>query len=155
VLDKDPINIEALSRLAIIAHNSRDRKACREYLNRAEMELGRDPESWRSICNAYLGVGMSDEYLDCLIRWTKADVNAAAPWVILAREYDRIGQLEHARNAWRMVFELRGYVKIRCPNCKTETRTAYDPIIGFDIYTDVICEKCEATVYMPAGLPFD
>jgi tetratricopeptide (TPR) repeat protein len=155
VLDQDPINIEALSRLAIIAYNSLDRNAYREYLSRAEMELGRDPESWRGLCNAYPYMGMWDEYLDCLIRWTKNDVNAAAPWVILAREYERRGQLEHASNAWRMVFELRGYVKIRCPNCKTETRTPYDSISGFDIYADIVCEKCKTTVHMPAGLPFD
>jgi tetratricopeptide (TPR) repeat protein len=155
VLDKDPINIEALSRLAIIAHNSRDSKACREYLSRAEMELGRDSDSWRGLCSAYPLLGMWDEYLDCLIRWTENDVNSAAPWVLLAKEYDHNGQLEHARNAWRMVFELRGYVKIRCPSCKTETRIPYDSIAGFDVYTDVVCDKCAEIVYMPAGLPFD
>jgi len=155
VLDIDPINIEALSRIAIIAHNSRDEKTCREYISRAEMELGRDPESWRGLCNAYPYLGMWKEYLDCLIRWTKADANAAAPWVILAREYDRLGKLEHSRNAWRMVFELRDYVKVRCPNCKAETRIPYDSVLGFDIYADIICETCEETIYMPAGLPFD
>ncbi|MFW9958071.1 MAG: tetratricopeptide repeat protein [Candidatus Odinarchaeota archaeon] len=155
VLDIDPINIEALSRIAIIAYNSRDEKSCREYLSRAEMELGRDPESWRGLCNAYPYLGMWDEYLDCLIRWTSADANAAAPWVILARDYDRLGQLEHSRNAWRMVFELRGYVKIRCLNCKTDTRIPYDPFVGFDVYSDMICEKCGTIIYMPAGLPFD
>jgi tetratricopeptide (TPR) repeat protein len=155
VLEIDPINIEALSRIAIIAHNSRDEKSCREYLSRAEMELGRDPESWRGLCSAYPYLGMRDEYLDCLIRWTRADTNAAAPWVILAREYDHLGKLEYARNAWRMVFELRGYVKIRCPSCKTETRTPYDPTLGFDIYADIVCDTCESIIHMPAGLPFD
>ncbi len=155
VLDTDPINIEALSRIAIIAHNSRDEKSCREYLSRAEMEMGRDPESWRGLCNAYPYLGLWDEYLDCLIRWTYADVNAAAPWVILAKEYDRQGKLEHARNAWRMVFELRGYVKIRCPSCKTESRIPYDSLTGFDVYSDVICETCVKLIRMPTSLPFD
>jgi tetratricopeptide (TPR) repeat protein len=155
VLDKDPINIEALSRLAIISHNSRDDLACRNYLSRAEMELGRDPDSWRALCNAYPSLGMFDEHLDCLIRWTAADENAAAPWVILAREYDHRGQLEHVRNAWRMVFALRGYVKIRCPACEAETRMPYDGVFGFDIYSDVICKECGSLIRMPSGLPFD
>jgi tetratricopeptide (TPR) repeat protein len=155
VLDKDPINIEALSRIAIIAHNSRDEKACREYLGRAELELGKDPESWRSLCNAYPYLGMKSEYLDCLIRWASADVNAAAPWVILAKEYDRLGKLEHARKAWRTVFELRGYVKIRCPSCKSDIRIPYNSIKGFDIYADLFCDTCKTIIYMPSGLPYD
>ncbi|MHA1862621.1 MAG: tetratricopeptide repeat protein, partial [Candidatus Thorarchaeota archaeon] len=71
VLDKDPINIEALAKLAVIARDAMDEKSCREYLSRAEMELGRDPESWRGLCNAYPLLGMCEEYVDCLIRWTK------------------------------------------------------------------------------------
>jgi len=155
VLDKDPINIEALARMAVISKNARDEKSCKEYLSRAEMELGRDPESWRGLCNAYPQLGMCEEYLDCLIRWTKADKNSAAPWVILAAEYDRRGQLEHARNAWRTVFELRGYVKIRCPSCEKEVRLPYDSIKGFDVYSPKICESCGVKISMPAGLPVD
>ncbi|MGY5858456.1 MAG: tetratricopeptide repeat protein [Candidatus Thorarchaeota archaeon] len=155
VIDKDPINIEALSRLAVIARNARDEKSCKEYLSRAEMELGRDPESWRGLCGAYPQLGMCEEYVDCLIRWTKADKNAAAPWVILAAEYDRLGKLEHARNAWRIVFELRGYVKIRCPSCKKEARLAYDSIKGFDVYSPRVCDSCGVKINMPAGLPVD
>jgi len=155
VLDRDPKNIEALSRIAVIAHNSRDDKVCREHLSRAEMELGNDPESWRGLCGAYPYLGKWDEYLDCLIRWTNADKNAAAPWVTLAKEYDRRGELEHARNAWRRVFELRGYVKTRCPSCKTETRLPYSTPSGFDICADKFCETCGSVVYMPAGLPYD
>ncbi|TFH06356.1 MAG: tetratricopeptide repeat protein, partial [Candidatus Thorarchaeota archaeon] len=135
VIDKDPINIEALSRLAVITRHSRDDKLSREYLSRAEMELGRDPESWRGLCGVYPLLGMCEEYIDCLIRWTKSDKNAAAPWVILATEYDRLGKLEYARNAWRTVFELRGYVKIRCHQCETEVRLLYDSIKGFDVYS--------------------
>lgn len=155
VLDKDPINIEALSRIAVIAHYSRDDKTCKEYLIRAEMELGSDPESWRGLCGVYPYLGMSNEYLDCLIRWTNADESAAAPWVILAKEYDRQGKLERARNAWRIVFELRGYVKTRCPSCKTEKRFSYDSLTGFDIYMDRFCETCGAIIFMPFGLPYD
>jgi tetratricopeptide (TPR) repeat protein len=155
VLDQDPINIEALSRLAVISKYARDEKASMEYLRRAEMELGRDPESWRGLCNAYPELGMCDEYLDCLISWTKADKNSASPWVVLAAEYDRRGKLEYARNAWRTVFELRGYVKIRCMSCKHEERLPYDSIKGFDVYSSRICSSCGAKINMPAGLPVD
>jgi len=155
VLGKDPKNIEALSRTAVIAHHSRDDKACKEHLRRAEMELGSDPESWRGLCAAYPYLGKWDEHLDCLIRWTSADKNAAAPWIALAKEYDRRGKFEHARNAWRLVFELRGYVKTVCSSCGTEERLPYDSLSGFDIYADKFCEACGAVVYMPAGLPFD
>jgi len=153
VLDDDPINIEALSRMAVIAHKQGDEKSFREYLSRAEMELGRDPESWRGLCGAYPLLGMCEEYLDCLIRWTKMDKKAAAPWVILAAEYDKQGKLEYARNAWRIVFELRGYVKIRCQKCKTEVRLPYDYIRGFDVYSPRVCDSCGAKIRMPLGLP--
>ncbi len=152
VLDKDPINIEALSRLAVIARNARDEKLSREYLSRAEMELGRNPESWRGLCSAYPLLGMCEEYIDCLIRWTKSDKNAAAPWVVLAKEYDRLGKLEYARNAWRTVFELRGYVKIRCPHCDSEARLPYDSVKGFDVYSPRVCHSCGEKINMPAGL---
>lgn len=155
VLDQDPINIEALARLAVIARNAHDLRASKEYLRRAEMELGRDPESWRGLCNAYPELGMCEEYLDCLIQWTKADKNSAAPWVVLAAEYDRLGKLEYARNAWRTVFELRGYVKIRCPSCSHETRHPYDSTNGFDVYSPRVCESCGEKINMPAGLPVD
>ena len=95
---------------------------------------------------------MSDEFTDCLIRWTGADKGAAAPWVILAVEYDRLGKLEPSRNAWRMVFELRGYVKIRCPGCEKEVRNPYDSNLGFDIYQDRTCKECGTMIKMPPGL---
>lgn len=155
VLDKDPINIEALSKLAVISRNAMDEKSCREYLSRAEMELGRDPESWRGLCNAYPLLGMCEEYVDCLIRWTNADKNAAAPWVVLAAEYDNQGKLEYSRNAWRTVFELRGYVKIRCLDCKSEVRLPYDSVKGFDVYSDRVCDSCGSKICMPLGLPVD
>jgi len=98
---------------------------------------------------------MCEEYVDCLIRWTKADKNAAAPWVVLAAEYDNQGKLEYSRNAWRTVFELRGYVKIRCLDCKSEIRLPYDSVKGFDVYSDRVCDSCGSKIRMPLGLPVD
>jgi cytochrome c-type biogenesis protein CcmH/NrfG len=152
VVDEDPANVEALSRLAVLAHMARDNETCILYLERAEAELGRDPESWRALCSIYPLLGMTEKYIECLVRWTKADSGAAAPWVALAFEYDRQGKLEHARNAWRVVFELRGYVKIRCSECETEFRVSYDEINGFDIYQSTVCQSCGGKINMPAGL---
>jgi Flp pilus assembly protein TadD len=152
VLDQDPTNIEALSRLAYLAHLLGEEDKYKIFLVRAEAELGRDPESWRGLCGLYSLLGKSDDYIDCLIRWTHADEGAAAPWVLLAAEYDRIGKLEPSRNAWRRVFELRGYVKIYCSGCGREVRFTYDSVMGFDVYQDLPCEECGATIIMPAGL---
>jgi cytochrome c-type biogenesis protein CcmH/NrfG len=155
VIEQDPTNIEALSRLAVLAHLASDIKASNHYLARAEAELGRDPESWRGLCHAYPLLGMMDKYLKCLIGWTRADPGAAAPWISLAHEYDEQGKLEYARKAWRTVFELRGYVKIRCYQCKTEVRLPYDEIKGFDVYQDVVCDECGSKINMPLGLALD
>ncbi|MBN2230563.1 MAG: tetratricopeptide repeat protein [Candidatus Thorarchaeota archaeon] len=155
VLDLDPINIEALSRMAVISHNAKNDVAAKEYLRRAELELGRDPESWRGLCSSYPLLDMQEDYVDCLIRWTKADKNSAAPWVILAHEYDKVGKIEYARNTWRVVFELRGYVKCRCASCENEKRIPYNSTLGFDVYSDLICESCGSVMRMPASMPID
>ncbi len=152
VLEQDPTNIEALSRLVYLAHLVGDDEKRKVNLAKAEAELGRCPESWRGLCGLYSLLGMSDEFTDCLIRWTGADKGAAAPWVLLAVEYDRLGKLEPSRNAWRMVFELRGYVKIRCPGCEKEVRLSYDSNLGFDIYQDRTCTECGTIIKMPPGL---
>lgn len=152
VLEQDPVNIEALSRLAYLSHLRGDVEKRKVFLARAEAELGRDPESWRGLCGLYPLLGMNDEYVDCLIRWTRADEGAAAPWVLLAVEYDRLSKLEPARNAWRRVFELRGYVKIRCSGCEKELRLSYDATLGFDVYQDLVCQECGTTIIMPVGL---
>ena len=152
VLDKDPINIEALVKLAIISKNLDDEKSFREYLSRAEMELGKDTESWRGLCGTYFYLGRCDDYLDCLIRWTKSDKNAAAPWVILASEYQRRGDFPLSENAWKRSFELRGYVKLRCPECRHEIRLPYDDSNGFDINKKRVCNECDTEIVMPEGL---
>lgn len=152
VIADDPTNIEALSKLAVLAHLARDYDTSNYYLELAEAELGRDSESWRGLCGIYPLLGMSEEYMDCLISWTKDDPGAVSPWVSLANEYDKQGKLEYARNAWRVVFELRGYAKIRCSACGTETRIPYDSKIGFDVYQAVICDVCGSKIGMPAGL---
>jgi cytochrome c-type biogenesis protein CcmH/NrfG len=152
VLEQDPANIEALSRLVYLAHLEGDEEKRNEILTRAEAELGRGPESWRGLCGLYSLLGMNDEFNDCLLRWTKADEGAAAPWVLLAVEYTRLGKLELARNAWRMVFELRGYVKIRCSGCEREVRLPYDSTLGFDINQNRDCQDCGIIINMPSSL---
>jgi tetratricopeptide (TPR) repeat protein len=151
VLDQDPDNVEALARLSVLAHHQRHPTVCQEFLRRAEDSVQGETGSWRGLCYAYSKTGRIREFLDCLVRWSKADPGAAAPWVELAAEYDRQG-LEYSRNAWRVVFELRGYVKISCKECGSNPKKGYDKVEGFDIYTDVVCPKCGALIKMPAGL---
>ena len=98
---------------------------------------------------------MSEEHIDCLKRWIKSDKNAAAPWVILASEYYRRGDSEQSERAWTQVFQLRGYVKIRCPKCKAEHRLPYDESIGFDITNEVQCDDCRSVIRLPENLARD
>lgn len=152
VLEEDPENVEALSSLGVLAHHMRNYEASQKYLEQAEKLVTDETSSWHGLCFAYSKIGKNHLFLDCLVRWAKADPGAAAPWVELAVEYDRRGLLEHSRNAWRVVFELRRYVKVSCRECASEMKMIYDSIEGFDIYQDQVCENCGSLIRMPAGL---
>jgi tetratricopeptide (TPR) repeat protein len=152
VLEQDPDNVEALSRLAILHNHLLDRATCNSYLERAESLVGSAPEGWRGLCYALSMIGRDEEFVNCLIEWTHVDPTSAAPWVALAKHYDRMGMLEYSRNAWRVSFELREYVKILCNACGYEARLPYVAGIGFDIYAKQICQRCGETIRMPAGL---
>ena len=119
------------------------------------MQLGENPESWRGLCSIYPLLEMVPEYLECLTRWAKMDKGAATPWVLLAVEHERQGRHDDAQEAWRKAFELRGYVKIRCPACGTEDRRPYLDSKGFDPFLDVVCVNCGEKVKMPEGLAVD
>jgi tetratricopeptide (TPR) repeat protein len=152
VIRQDPHNVEALARLALLSGMIKDEETLRHYLDRAEAEAGKTPESWRGLCYVYEKLGWEEEFRNCLIRWTQEDSGAAAAWLALAIEYDRIGGLEQSRNAWRTVFELRQYVKIHCPECENDERIPYSSEIGFDVYENRFCISCGALILMPAGL---
>ncbi|MFW9943990.1 MAG: tetratricopeptide repeat protein [Candidatus Sifarchaeia archaeon] len=152
VLEQDKDSVEALSRLAVLFHYAQDEHASEEHLRRAESVVGNDPEMWRGLCHAYSMLGRSDDFIGCLIKWAQSDPTSASPWVALAKQYDRVGLLEHSRNAWRVVFELREYVKILCGKCGCEQHLPYSKQDGFDIYADCICPECEALIRMPSGL---
>ncbi|MFW9801729.1 MAG: tetratricopeptide repeat protein [Candidatus Thorarchaeota archaeon] len=152
VLEQDPENVEALSRLAILYNHLLDRTSCNDHLERAKSLVGGTPEGWRSLCYALSMIGRDEDFINCLIEWTRLDPTSATPWVALAKHYDRIGLLEYSRNAWRVSFELREYVKILCNSCGNEVRHPYDSTVGFDIYAIKICQRCGETIPMPAGL---
>ncbi|MHA2433037.1 MAG: tetratricopeptide repeat protein, partial [Candidatus Thorarchaeota archaeon] len=153
VLEQDNDSVEALARLAVLFHYVQDEHASEEHLRRAEFLVSDDPEMWRGLCYAYSMLGRADEFIDCLIKWAQADPTSAAPWVALAKQYDEVGLLEHSRNAWRVAFELRNYVKILCGQCGYEQRLPYSEQDGFDFYADRICPECKALIRMPSGLP--
>ncbi len=152
VLEQDQESVEALSRLAVLFHNVHEETASEECLRRAESLVDKDVENWRGLCYAYSMLGREQEFIDCLVKWTRADPTSAAPWVALAKQYDRVGLLEYSRNAWRVAFELRRYVKTRCEVCGCEERFPYSEQVGFDIYADRICSECGALIRMPSGL---
>jgi Flp pilus assembly protein TadD len=152
VLEQDSENVEALAKLALIMHQARNEEMSRHYLSRAEMQLGDDPESWRGLCSIYPLLGMQREYLDCLLSWSEADSGSPTPWVHLAVEYGRRGMEELAREAWIKAFELRGYVKLRCPACACEDRRPYGPSMEFDPFSVVSCSHCGEPIKMPVGL---
>ena len=152
VLEQDPENVEALSRLAILYNHLLDRTSSNDYLERAKSLVGSTPEGWRGLCYALSMIGRDEDFVNCLIEWTRVDPTSATPWVALAKHYDRIGLLEYSRNAWRVSFEFREYVKILCNSCGNEVRDPYDPTVGFDIYATQICQRCGKTIPMPAGL---
>ncbi|MHA2210835.1 MAG: tetratricopeptide repeat protein [Candidatus Thorarchaeota archaeon] len=152
VLEQDQENVEALSRLAILYHHLLNMEERDEYLERAQSLVGSAPERWRGLCYALSIIGRDEDFINCLIEWTRVDPSSAAPWVALAMQYDRMGKLEHSRNAWRVSFELREYVKILCDSCGSEARLPYDETAGFDIYAKRICHYCGVAIRMPAGL---
>ncbi|MFX0056349.1 MAG: tetratricopeptide repeat protein [Promethearchaeota archaeon] len=152
VLEQDPENVEALSRLAILYNHLLDRTSSDDCLERAKSLVGSTPEGWRGLCYALSMIGRDEDFVNCLIEWTHVDPTSATPWVALAKHYDRIGLLEYSRNAWRVSFELREYVKILCNSCGNEVRHPYDATVGFDIYAKWICQRCGETIPMPAGL---
>jgi tetratricopeptide (TPR) repeat protein len=152
VLEQDPDNVEALSRLAILYNHMLDRAASDDYLEQAESLVGSASEGWRGLCYALSMIGRDEDFINCLIEWTRVDPKSAAPWVALAKHYDRIGMLEYSRNAWRVSFELREYVKVHCNLCGSEARIPYNATLGFDIYAKQICQRCGETIRMPAGL---
>ncbi|MFW9966530.1 MAG: tetratricopeptide repeat protein [Candidatus Thorarchaeota archaeon] len=152
VLEQDPENVEALSRLAVLYHHLLNKTVCDEYLEKAASLVGSAPESWRGMCYALSVIGGDEDFINCLINWTRVDPTSAAPWVALAKHYDKMGKLEYSRNAWRVSFELREYVKIFCDTCGSEERLPYDETVGFDIYAQRICQNCGETIRMPVGL---
>lgn len=155
VLEQDPENIEALARMALIMHLGRDEEMSREYLSRAEMQLGENPESWRGLCGTYPLLDMMPEYLDCLTLWVKSDAGAATPWVLLANEYLRLGDRVKSQEAWKRVFHLRGYIKIHCPNCGEEERRPYYPETDVDVFERSTCSHCGEPIEMPEALALD
>jgi tetratricopeptide (TPR) repeat protein len=152
VLESDEDNIEALSRLAVLAHERGDTQQCDEYLNRAKTQIGSALECWRGLCFAYSHLGWTEEYIACLKNWTHGDPGAAAPWIALAIEYHRSGKTQEAYHAWNESFKRRGYVRISCTKCGRDVCIDYSEKKGFNPYEEQFCTNCGTTIEMPSGL---
>ncbi len=151
VLEMDPDNVQALARLAIICHQEGELDNCNKYLDSAELHMDSSTECLRGLCYAYSELGWKSRQLDCLLKWTRNDPGAAAPWIALAIEYDKMGNEEKALRAWQKTLDLRGYVRINCKECGHSVRHDLDFYTDIDPYKDVNCEKCGTTIMMPKG----
>ena len=148
----DPKNLPALAYLAIIGYQMGRGDVYSRYMQ--EIENITDPrcQRWRSLCYVYQMLGLEEELIDCLIQGTQEYPNDAAPWVALAKAYEKKGMSVEAEVAWRKTFELRRYIKMKCPNCGGETRIPYMETSVVDIHEDRVCVGCEKTMEMPQSL---
>ncbi len=152
ILEVHTDNVEALSRLAVIEHETGNEEKSKALLEYAEKQISSDQECWRGLCFAYSRMGMYDKHIACLRRWTQQDPGAAAPWVALAIEYDRTGEKELALQAWRKAMDLRGYIRIHCAKCRQSIKYELHNASRFDPYEQVICSNCGSSIDMPIGL---
>jgi Flp pilus assembly protein TadD len=152
VLKLEPNNTEALGRLAVLAYRSSDKEGCESYLKMLNSSLANDSESWRCFYEVYRLLDRQGEMMECLIQGTREDTGAASVWVALASEYQLQGERQLAENAWIVSFGLRGYVKVRCPNCLYEFRIRYEKNEAFDLHEGRTCPACFEIVPMPEGL---
>ncbi len=152
VIESDPDNVEALSWLAVILYEDGNKTESLSYLALAEKQMGSSQECWRGLCFAYSRLGFHDKRLDCLIRWTECDTGAAAPWIELAVEYDRMEKRSSALHAWKKSVELRGYIRVHCKACGSSFRHELKSAASFDPYESQHCTKCGNPIAMPAGL---
>ncbi|MHA2425704.1 MAG: tetratricopeptide repeat protein, partial [Candidatus Thorarchaeota archaeon] len=151
VLEIDPDNVQALSRLAVICHQSGEVDECNKYLENAEHQVESSTECLRGLCYAYSELGRTSRQMDCLMKWTKNDSGAAAPWIALAIEYDKQGNEQEALHAWKKTLELRGYIRINCRDCGHSVRFEIDTYPNFNPYESINCEKCGTLIEMPRG----
>ena len=151
VLETDSENVQALSRLAVICHESGEVAEGNKYLDTAELQLHSTSECLRGLCYAYAELGLQSRQLDCLLKWTLNDPGAAAPWIALAIEYDKMGNKREALRSWKKMLELRGYVRINCKKCGNSARHDLEPHDNFDPYEEVQCAKCGTSIQMPKG----
>ena len=152
ILENYADNVEALSRLAVIEYENGDKHRGEVLLDIAEKQIDSEQECWRGLCFAYSRLGMYDKHIDCLLRWTRKESGAAAPWIALAIEYDRTGKRNLALKAWQQAMELRGYIRINCSNCKESVKYDLSKFTDFDPYESLPCSNCGSMIKMPAGL---
>ncbi|MDF1539734.1 MAG: tetratricopeptide repeat protein [Candidatus Thorarchaeota archaeon] len=152
VLKVEPENVQALSRLAVIYHEEGKTALCDKYLKVAEQYIDASTECWRGLCYAYSELNMYSEHMACLTKWSQNDPGAAAPWIAIAIEYNRISKKDEALNAWRKAMSLRGYIRINCPSCGNSSKFDFESYDDFNPFADAECSKCGENIPMPRGL---
>ncbi len=152
VLSNNPDNLQALCRLSRIHHELSDEAQSRFFLEEAEGVKNSHPQCWRGLSVLYAHLDLREKVLDSLIHGTEVDKGSAAPWIALALEYDRLGRTDDAYHAWKMSFDLRGYIKIYCKKCKDHFSLPHSNNLRFLFHREQICPVCGNDIPMPEGL---
>ncbi|MHA1741956.1 MAG: tetratricopeptide repeat protein [Candidatus Thorarchaeota archaeon] len=145
-------SVEALSRLAVIAHRLGNSSQADEYLATAKKIVEADPPTWQRLCNAHVDLERFDEHLECLNEIVQQDRHSSAAWIALAVEYTRRGRLDEAKSAWRMSIQLRGYIKVFCPRCGVHVRIPHLEPCDVDLDGTVQCVYCCTSLPLPDSL---
>mgnify|MGYP000456887255 CR=1 FL=1 len=151
-LDRCSLSVEALSRLAVIAHIQGQEERKQVYQTLINEILEREPAAWQRMCNMHLKTGDHDRHLECIQAAVVRDASSSAAWISLAVELMRRGQEAEAIDAWERSIEIRGYIKAYCPTCQEFRKWRIPLDEPFNLPPVVRCDACHQELPLPKSL---
>jgi tetratricopeptide (TPR) repeat protein len=152
VVETNPGNIEALSRLVIAYHRLTQFDKRDEYLKLTLDNMNNHTQCWRALSDMYDKMDMQERKLDILIHGSEVDKGSAAPWIMLANEYQKMNKNDDSSHAWIVSFELRDYIKLYCESCESYFKMPYNHRFQFNPEKTQVCPNCVTDVSLPDGL---